>query len=43
MTFSELRKALNAMGVDYYVKKEKGNIVKVHFWVEDEKDDKTNS
>ena len=36
MTISELRKILRDNGVEYFIKKEKDNIVKVHVLVEEE-------
>lgn len=36
MTVDQLRKMLNDAKVEYYIKKETGNIVKINIWVEDE-------
>ena len=38
MTIDELRKILIDNGVEYYIKKQKGNVVKVHVLVEEEDD-----
>lgn len=38
MTLSELRKILRDNGVEYYIKKEKGNIAKIHVLIEEEED-----
>lgn len=35
MTLIELRKILRDNGVEYYIKKEKGNIAKIHVLVEE--------
>ena len=35
-TIDELRKIFRDAGLDYYVKKQKGSIVKVHFMVKEE-------
>lgn len=37
MTISQLRKILRENGVEYYIKKEKGCIAKIHVLVEEEK------
>ena len=39
VTLSELTQILANTGLDFYVKKQKDNIVKVHFMVRDEDDD----
>lgn len=36
MTVSQLRKMLNNAGIDYYIKKENGNILKINIWIDDE-------
>ena len=38
MTLTELRKILRENGVEYYIKKEKGNIAKIHVLIEEEED-----
>jgi len=38
MTIDKVRKLLRDAGVEYYIKKEKGCIVKIHVLVEEEKD-----
>lgn len=38
MTINELRKILIDNGVEYYIKKQKGNVIKVHVLVEEEDD-----
>ena len=35
-TIDELRKIFRDAGLDYYVKKQKGSIVKVHFMIKEE-------
>ena len=35
MTIEDVRKLLREAGVDFVIKKEKGNIVKINVWVED--------
>ena len=46
MTSAELRnlfvKLYQEQGVDFFVKKEKGNIMTVRFWVEDEETETIN-
>ena len=37
MTINEIRKILREAGVEYYIKKEKGCIAKIHVLVEEEK------
>ena len=39
MTINELRKILIDNGVEYYIKKQKGNVIKVHVLVEEESDE----
>lgn len=38
MTINELRKLLNAHGVEYIIKKQKGCIAKINVLVDDEED-----
>ena len=38
MKIEELRKILRDNGVEYYIKKQKGNVVKVHVLIEEEED-----
>lgn len=38
MTIVELRKLLNDAKVEYCIKQEKGNLVKINIWIEDEND-----
>jgi len=38
MTINEIRKILREAGVEYYIKKEKGCIAKIHVLVEEEED-----
>lgn len=35
MTIEDVRKLLREAGVEFVIKKEKGNIVKINVWVED--------
>jgi hypothetical protein len=39
VTLSELTQILSNSGLEFYIKKQKDNIVKVHFMVRDEDDD----
>jgi hypothetical protein len=39
VTLDDLKKILSATGLEFYVKKQKDCIVKVHFMVRDEDDD----
>lgn len=39
VTLDELAKILAKTGLDFYIKKQKDNIVKVHFMVKDDNDD----
>jgi len=39
MTVEALRDLLRENGVEFYIKKQKGGIVKIHVLVEDEKDE----
>jgi hypothetical protein len=36
MTLDNIRELLRQAGVEFYVKKEKGNLAKIHVWIEDE-------
>ena len=36
MTISEIRKLLREAGVEYYIKKEKGCVAKIHVLIEEE-------
>jgi hypothetical protein len=43
MTLENLRKLLRDNGVEFYIKKQKGDLVKIHVLVEDEADVSTTS
>lgn len=36
MTLKELRKLLNENGVEYVIKKERGNIIKMNLYIQDD-------
>lgn len=38
MTTDDLCKLLRDAGVEFYIKKQKGNIIKIHVWVEENND-----
>ena len=39
MKVEELRKILRDNGVEYYIKKQKGNVIKVHVLIEEEEEE----
>lgn len=41
MTLNDIKELLEEHGIEFFVKKEKGPLVKLHLWVEEEKVEST--